>query len=169
MFKRLRLKNSVKLKKISKTRLFFLKDKRVFLFLKQPLNNFLGFAPLLFLFFFGCSSFSPQLKSQTASTLDSQYKLKQLFQNRNQKNTKSPTVSLYQQILRPSLYSKCDYYPSDSQYSQILSQKCGTIPSLFKTFNRFLREPDASHFGLSMVTPVNETYFLHLPSDCDVF
>lgn len=148
-----------------KTRLSFKENRRVFLFFNRPLSYFF----LCFLFIYSCSSFSPQLISQMTSTLDSQYKLKQLAHSQKQKNTKSPTVSLYQQILRPSLYSKCDYYPSDSQYSQILSQRCGTVSSLFKTFDRFLREPDASHFGLSMVTPLNETHFLHLPTDCEIF
>ncbi len=148
-----------------KTRLSFKENKRVFLFFSRPLSHLF----LCFLFMFSCAGFSPQLTSQMTSTLDSQYKLKQLAHSQKQKNTKSPTVSLYQQILRPSLFSKCDYYPSDSQYSQILSQRCGTVSSLFKTFDRFLREPDASHFGLSMVTPLNETYFLHLPTDCEIF
>ncbi|MES2801259.1 MAG: membrane protein insertion efficiency factor YidD [Bdellovibrionota bacterium] len=103
------------------------------------------------------------LPSANVSSIDSTYKLKKL--SRVIKESESATVSVYQKILRPSLFSRCDYFPSDSVYSQNLAKRCGTVPSLFKTYDRFLREPDAGHLGLPMVINNHGISFVDLPPE----
>ena len=106
-----------------------------------------------------CASVPPT----NVSFIDSTYKFKKI--NNVKVQAESSTVSTYQKVLRPSLFSRCDYYPSDSVYSQNLAKRCGTLPSLFKTFDRFLREPDASQLGLPMVVNNHGISFVDLPPE----
>jgi putative component of membrane protein insertase Oxa1/YidC/SpoIIIJ protein YidD len=106
-----------------------------------------------------------QLQSTSASSIDSTYKFKKLSQTLIE--AESASVGVYQRVLRPSLFSRCDYFPSDSVYSQNLAQRCGTLPSLFKTFDRFLREPDAGYLGLPVVTTDHGLSFIDLPQTCE--
>lgn len=114
---------------------------------------------LLSLALAGCAN----LPSANVSSIDSTYK----FQKNSAQaiESESATVSVYQKALRPSLFSRCDYYPSDSVYSQNLAKRCGTVPSLLKTFDRFLREPDAGHLGLPMVINNHGISFVDLPPE----
>lgn len=107
-----------------------------------------------------CASVPPT----NVSFIDSTYKFKKL-NSAKAITAESSTVSAYQTVLRPSLFSRCDYYPSDSVYSQNLAKRCGTLPSLFKTFDRFLREPDASQLGLPMVVNNHGISFVDLPQE----
>jgi len=107
----------------------------------------------------GCVNLPPA----NVSSIDSTYKFKNL--NRVKVEAESASVSVYQKVLRPSLFSRCDYYPSDSVYSQNLAKRCGTLPSLFKTFDRFLREPDAGQLGLPMVINNHGISFVDLPPE----
>lgn len=107
----------------------------------------------------GCVNLQPA----NVSSIDSTYKFKKI--SRVTTESESATVSVYQKVLRPSLFSRCDYYPSDSVYSQNLAKRCGTIPSLFKTFDRFLREPDAGYLGLPMVNNNHGISFVDLPPE----
>lgn len=107
----------------------------------------------------GCVNLQPA----NVSSIDSTYKLKKI--NRVIKESESATVSVYQKVLRPSLFSRCDYFPSDSVYSQNLAKRCGAVSSLFKTFDRFLREPDASYLGLPMVNNNHGISFVDLPPE----
>ena len=107
----------------------------------------------------GCANLPPA----HVSSIDSTYKFNKI--NRVKLEAESASVGVYQKVLRPSLFSRCDYYPSDSVYSQNLSSRCGTLPSLFKTFDRFLREPDAGHLGLPMVINNHGISFIDLPPE----
>lgn len=107
----------------------------------------------------GCVNLQPA----NVSSIDSTYKFQKI--SRVSKESESATVSVYQKVLRPSLFSRCDYFPSDSAYSQNLAKRCGTIPSLFKTFDRFLREPDAGYLGLPMVNNNHGISFVDLPPE----
>lgn len=107
----------------------------------------------------GCTSLPPA----QLSSIDTTYKFQKI--NRVKIESESATVSVYQKVLRPSLFSRCDYYPSDSVYSQSLAKRCGTLPSLFKTYSRFLREPDAGQLGLPMVINNHGISFVDLPQD----
>lgn len=109
----------------------------------------------------GCVNLPPA----SVSSIDSTYKFQKL--SRVKKESESATVSVYQKVLRPSLFSRCDYFPSDSVYSQSLAKRCGTVPSLFKTFDRFLREPDAGYLGTPMILTNHGVSFVDLPNDCE--
>lgn len=121
-------------------------------------NNFF----LLSIALAGCVNLPPA----HVSSIDSTYKFQKL--NRVKKESESATVSVYQKVLRPSLFSRCDYYPSDSVYSQSLARRCGTVPSLFKTFDRFLREPDAGYLGSPVILTNHGISFIDLPEDCEL-
>ncbi len=110
----------------------------------------------------GCVNLPPA----SVSSIDSTYKFQKL--SRVKKESESATVSVYQKVLRPSLFSRCDYFPSDSVYSQSLAKRCGTVPSLFKTFDRFLREPDAGYLGTPMILTNHGVSFVDLPNDCEL-
>lgn len=110
----------------------------------------------------GCA----QLPPDKVSFIDTSYKFVKL--NNHSRESKSATVSLYQKALRPSLYSRCDFYPSDSVYAQVLAGRCGGGSSLFKTLDRFLREPDAGYLGLPMITTKHGISFVHLPENCEL-
>lgn len=114
---------------------------------------------ILFFVLAGCANIKPA----NVSSIDSTYKFKKI--NRVKVEAESASVDVYQKVLRPSLFSRCDYYPSDSVYSQNLAKRCGTLPSLFKTFDRFLREPDAGHLGLPMVINNHGISFVDLPPE----
>lgn len=130
------------------------------MYLQIKRNSFL----LLSIALAGCVNLPPA----HVSSIDSIYKFQKL--SRVKKESESATVSVYQKVLRPSLFSKCDYYPSDSVYSQNLAKRCGTVSSLFKTFDRFLREPDASYLGTPMILNNHGVSFVDLPSeDCEFF
>lgn len=111
----------------------------------------------------GCVNLPPA----NVSSIDSTYKFQKLSRVKNE--SESASVSVYQEVLRPSLSSRCDYYPSDSVYSQSLAKRCGAVTSLFKTFDRFLREPDAGNLGLPMVITNHGVSFVDLPNeDCEL-
>lgn len=114
---------------------------------------------ILFFVLAGCANITPA----NVSSIDLTYKFKKI--NRVKVEAESASVGVYQKVLRPSLFSRCDYYPSDSVYSQNLAKRCGTLPSLFKTFDRFLREPDAGHLGLPMVINNHGISFVDLPPE----
>jgi putative component of membrane protein insertase Oxa1/YidC/SpoIIIJ protein YidD len=111
----------------------------------------------------GCVNLPPA----NVSSIDSNYKFQKL--NRVEKESESATVTVYQKILRPSLLSRCDYYPSDSVYSQNVARRCAAVSSLFKTLDRFLREPDAGYLGVPMVITNYGVSFVDLPNeDCEL-
>lgn len=111
----------------------------------------------------GCVNLPPAV----VSSIDSNYKFQKL--NQTKKESESATVSVYQKILRPSLFSRCDYYPSDSVFSQNVSRRCGAVSSLYKTFDRFLREPDAGYLGVPMIVTYHGVSFVDLPDeDCEL-
>ena len=108
-----------------------------------------------------------KIKNFQVSSIDAHFKLRRL-QNEG-KHSESTNIRVYQKLLRSSLYSQCDYFPSDSAYSQIIAKRCGSYAALFKTFDRFIREPDAGYLGLAMTANQNGTQFVNLPESCDVF
>ncbi len=85
------------------------------------------------------------------------------------KNAPSASVNVYQSIVSQTLASECVYSPSDSAYSQIVSKKCGSVVSLMKTFDRFLRESDIAFVGSAMIPSKGEYKFLDIPEDCEYF
>lgn len=130
---------------------------------EKEIRKALVFALGLFLF----SSCGHQIISlKQESSLDTHFKFKKIASAQNE--AESSSVKVYQVILRPSLYSHCQYFPSDSVYSQILAKKCGTVASLFKTFDRFIRESDASYLGISMVETKYGRQFIELPISCEL-
>ena len=101
------------------------------------------------------------------SSLDTNYKFKKLAAEKNE--AESALVTVYQKALRRGLYSQCEYFPSDSVYSQVMSKRCGTGASLVKTFDRFVREPDASYLGIPMLSTDHGQSYRHLPDSCELF
>lgn len=109
-------------------------------------------------------------RSESISSIDTSYIINKNTSKKSISNkyADSASVSVYQKILRPSLYSRCQYMPSDSAYAQTLARNCGTAVSLLKTFDRFLREPDAGYFKLPVVSHLHGLSFVDLPTNCEL-
>lgn len=147
----------------------------------QRLKN--SFVVLNFLFA-SCQQLPVELvkpyRSESVSSIDTSYRISrftsekiksddhQSKQYKSNQYASSASVSVYQKLLRPSLYSRCQYMPSDSAYAQTLARNCGTTVSLLKTFDRFLREPDAGYFKLPVVSHQHGISFVDLPSNCEL-
>jgi putative component of membrane protein insertase Oxa1/YidC/SpoIIIJ protein YidD len=116
------------------------------------------------LFFWGCTT---HLDTYAVSGIDADFKFKKL--SSAQQDSTSETVGFYQNTLRSSLYSECDYFPSDSVYSQTLSKRCGSFAPLLKTFSRFILEPDSAYIGLGVRPTTGKYKFVDLPESCEIF
>ncbi len=117
--------------------------------------------------FFSCAQ--KPIVCRNVSSIDAIYQNHKLSSQNLKKMSKSASVTLYQSVLRPSLFSKCDYFPSDSVYAQNLAARCGSLSSLFKTYDRFIREPDAGYLGLPVVTMKHGLQFIDMPTSCNIF
>lgn len=120
-----------------------------------------------FFIFLASTACTTQLSPHVVSGIDADFKFKRL--NSANVDSESPTVLFYQKVLRSGMYSECQYFPSDSVYSQTMSKRCGSFASLFKTFSRFILESDAAYLGLA-IRPTQEKYrFIDLPESCEIF
>lgn len=118
----------------------------------------------LVVFNLGCAT---DLTSPIQSGIDADFKFKKL--NRNNSGTESETIGFYQKTLRSASYSECEYFPSDSVYSQTMSKRCGSFASLLKTFSRFILESDAANLGVPIRPTQGKYRFIDLPETCEIF
>ena len=127
----------------------------------------LSFKIGFFFIFILCAGCTTRLSPTLQSGIDADFKFKKL--NQSTQDTSSPTIAFYQQTLRSGLYSECEYFPSDSVYSQTMSKRCGSFVSLFKTFSRFILESDAAYLGLAIRPTEGKYKFIDLPESCEIF
>lgn len=114
-------------------------------------------------FFVGCAS--PSLSPQLVSSIDSRYQLHQ-SQNQSAPSSSSPSVVFYQSVLRTTLGSHCQYFPSDSAYAAMISKRCNPAVTMLKSFERYSREFDAAHLGLPVVNLDGNNHFKDIPHEC---
>lgn len=83
--------------------------------------------------------------------------------------TSSFGVLTYQKILRPSLFSSCDYFPNDSRKAQILFKNCAPAVAVVKSMARFLEEPDAFYLNSNYVLKKDKIYVFESEITCELF
>lgn len=79
----------------------------------------------------------------------------------------SPGISFYQKVLRSTLNSECRYYPSDSEYAQMMAKRCGPVKTMLKSFARFSLEPEAAQLGRPIVRVEDKIHFQDIPYGCN--
>ena len=57
----------------------------------------------------------------------------------------------YKNYLAKTMFSRCDWYPSDSQYLNLVSRRCGQAIGLTLAVSRFMMEADANRISGSWV------------------
>jgi hypothetical protein len=148
---------------------FFVKAWRIAgLFFVPP--SVLGFALVLTVFAsFGCASNPSQAK--VLSSIDSQFHLHRLQRDPAPQTAqpKSPGVSFYQSVLRSTLNSECQYFPSDSAFAQLQAKHCSPLKTMLKSFARFSLEPEAAQLGRPIVRVEQKIHFANIPEDCRWF
>lgn len=114
-------------------------------------------------FFMGCVS--PSISSVPASSIDSRYQLQQT-QHKIASTSGSPSVVFYQSVLRTTLGSHCQYFPSDSAYTSMISKRCPPAITMLKSFERYSREFDAAYLGLPIINVDGSNHFKDIPYEC---
>ncbi len=104
------------------------------------------------------------------SLIDARFKLS--------KKLKSPHVAasdttevgvLYKNVFAKSMYSKCRWYPSDSQYMAIHAKRCGATRGTLLAVARFMTEHDAVHVADEVVNDHNHIRFVDFGGSCELF
>lgn len=102
----------------------------------------------------------------SASRIDAQFKVGKL---KGSLSSKQEVSFLYKNVLARSMASRCRWYPSDSQYMNIVSRKCGSLRGTLFAFSRFMTEADAYRISSGSVIENQQLHFVDFPSDCDAF
>ncbi|HAR43738.1 MAG TPA: hypothetical protein DCS07_14075 [Bdellovibrionales bacterium] len=128
------------------------------------LGYLLFFIPL----FSGCAVTSKNVVP-LHSTIDAQFRYQQIKNSKNSRFGTSSGVTFYQRVLTRTLGSRCTLFPSDSQYTQSLANRCGHVVSTFRAMARFYFEPDAGFSGAPVLNLNGKIYFEDQPDDCSFF
>ena len=109
--------------------------------------------------------FAPQSQ---ASLIDAKYKLARKLPSSHEGRTPNEVGNLYKKFLSKSMYSRCRWLPSDSQYLAISSKKCGPIRGTILAFSRFMTEHDADKLSAGVVNDTGRIRFLDFGDNCDL-
>lgn len=104
-----------------------------------------------------------------ASIIDANFKLGRQTQSGNKVITANEVSTLYKGFLAKSMYSRCRWFPSDSEYMRIASIKCGAAKGTLLAFSRFMTEHDAYRIAEGMVNDNDHVRFLDFGHGCDFF
>jgi putative component of membrane protein insertase Oxa1/YidC/SpoIIIJ protein YidD len=107
--------------------------------------------------------------ADSASLIDAQFKLRRLTPNKLQFSSANQVGDLYKNFLAKSMYSKCRWFPSDSEYMKITSRQCGQMKGTLLAFSRFMGEHDAYRISKQIVNDHEHIRFLNFGRDCDLF
>lgn len=107
------------------------------------------------------------LPSYGASLIDAQFKLTRATWGAA--THRQEVGVLYKNLLARSISSRCRWFPSDSQYMNIVSRKCGSARGTLFAFARFMTEADAFRLGDGAVNDHNHTRFVDFKDDCEFF
>jgi putative component of membrane protein insertase Oxa1/YidC/SpoIIIJ protein YidD len=114
-----------------------------------------------FVFLSACQMTSVQPSVQL-STIDQKFKL----QKTQSKSETSWAVTVYRNVVAPTLSTQCKWYPSDSQFARGAQKRCGNLRGGVMAFSRFLYEEDASTMGYPFIINNNRIEFVDLPNEC---
>ena len=120
-------------------------------------------APFLFLGLF--------LGSANASLIDANFKTQRALGTKASASVASSNEvhSLYRNVFSKTMYSKCRWFPSDSQFLAIKSKACGSATGTVLAFGRFMSEADAVMVGSEILNDHGHIRFYDLDSSCEVF
>jgi hypothetical protein len=82
---------------------------------------------------------------------------------------KTEIEKIYKDVFAKSMYSKCQWLPSDSQYLEIKSKQCGQARGSLFAVGRFLAEADAALISEHAVNDRGRLRFVNLRESCDIF
>jgi putative component of membrane protein insertase Oxa1/YidC/SpoIIIJ protein YidD len=102
------------------------------------------------------------------SLIDAKFKLSKRLAVSPAEGAASEVAILYRDFLSKSMYSRCRWLPSDSQYLTIMSNKCGRSKGLLLAFSRFMTENDAHLISDGIVNDDNHIRFLDLKDNCEL-
>lgn len=105
----------------------------------------------------------------SASLIDAKFKLsrRQSYSNGLGSVSESEIHTLYKRFLSKSMYSRCRWLPSDSQYLSITSKKCGRLHGTILAFSRFMVEHDADKISEGVVNDNGHIRFVSFGDSCD--
>jgi len=117
--------------------------------------------------------------SQGASLIDANFKLHQQTHRSSAQfsmanNTTNDVGSLYKNFLAKSMSSRCRWLPSDSQYMNLKTVKCGQARGTIFAFARFMNESNAADISKDIVSDNHYIRFLNFgdhigENGCEIF
>ncbi|MFZ4402630.1 MAG: membrane protein insertion efficiency factor YidD [Pseudobdellovibrionaceae bacterium] len=75
-------------------------------------------------------------------------------------------VQIYRSAFAPTLYSRCKWFPSDSNYATVAQNKCGATQGALMAFSRFLSEEDAPRMGYNAINNKGHIEYVDFPTRC---
>lgn len=112
--------------------------------------------------------------SHSASLIDANFKQSRMLQpDRSREDTPRNAATndigvAYKSLFARSMYSACRWFPSDSEFLKISSQRCGPTRGTVLAFARFMSEHDAERISQGIVVDQNRIRFLGLSNDCNL-
>jgi putative component of membrane protein insertase Oxa1/YidC/SpoIIIJ protein YidD len=97
------------------------------------------------------------------SSLDQRYRLQKKLITSSEI---SAPVQAYREVLKPALYSKCSWFPTDSTYAVVAQKKCGALKGGMMAFSRFMFEYDAVKMGFPIINNHDHIESVDLVDDC---
>ena len=73
---------------------------------------------------------------------------------------------LYRGFLARSMYSRCHWLPSDSQYLNLATAQCGPVKGAVMAISRFMTEPDVSKINSNVVDDHGRIRFVDFEMNC---
>jgi len=103
------------------------------------------------------------------SLIDANFKLTRAQSKSRYEGSSNEVGTLYKDVLSKSMYSRCRWYPSDSQYLALISQKCGRAKGTLFAFSRFMMEADAGRISSGVVNDDGHVRFVDFRDYCEIF
>ena len=104
-----------------------------------------------------------------ASLIDAKFKLSKKSSVSRLDQPVNEIGILYKDFLAKSMYSRCRWFPSDSQYLAMISKKCGNTQATLLAFSRFMTEHDADKISEGIINDDGHLRFVDFKNTCDVF
>ena len=101
----------------------------------------------------------------SANGIDANFRLKRKID----KSRPGSGITFYQNVLSQTLFSSCDFFPSDSLKAQLNLTKYSSPYTILAAVERLYREPDAAKVGHEIVQIKNKNYYLDLNDDSNLF
>jgi putative component of membrane protein insertase Oxa1/YidC/SpoIIIJ protein YidD len=105
----------------------------------------------------------------SASLIDENFKLIKSSATKSSYTQENAVGNLYRGFLSKSMYSKCRWFPSDSEYLKLKSLECGQLRSTILAFARFMSENDASDLASEVLNDHGHIRFLNYKVGCELF